>query len=331
MAHEVETMAYAFKEGSNQASYQVPWHGLGVPVSNTMTPHEMMVAAKLNWEVVRKPTYYDTKDRQRIPSGREVLLRSTDDEFLTHITPGWHENQNSVAFDLFTEWVKEGNMEMNSAGSLKDGKIVWALAKCNKSFGLFNKQDEIDLYMLFTNPHMYGKAIDIRATPIRVVCNNTLSYALNENSDVQMKLHHNKKFDVDFVKQTLGQATQVMEKYQEKAEFLSRKPFKMDDLIQYYNQLFPSQSRDQVKKAQPVRNFSDLSRVGQQVYSYLNDQPGAKFGKGYWWQAYNSVTYALDHKVGKSTDRRLTSAWYGQSHLKKIKALDLAVVYANAS
>ena len=38
MAHLVETMAYAG---------EVPWHGLGVPVSNDLTPTQMMQKAEL--------------------------------------------------------------------------------------------------------------------------------------------------------------------------------------------------------------------------------------------------------------------------------------------
>ena len=37
MAHMVETMAYAG---------EVPWHGLGVPVSNDLSPEQMMVKAE---------------------------------------------------------------------------------------------------------------------------------------------------------------------------------------------------------------------------------------------------------------------------------------------
>ena len=42
MAHMVETMAYAG---------EVPWHGLGVPVSNDLTPVQMMEKAGLDWKV----------------------------------------------------------------------------------------------------------------------------------------------------------------------------------------------------------------------------------------------------------------------------------------
>ena len=39
MADAVETMAYAG---------EVPWHGLGVKVDDTLTPQEMVVAAGLD-------------------------------------------------------------------------------------------------------------------------------------------------------------------------------------------------------------------------------------------------------------------------------------------
>jgi len=63
----------------------------------------------------------------------------------------------------------------------------------------------------------------------------------------------------------------------------------------------------------------------------LHTQPGAKFAEGSWWQAFNTITYMTDHKLGRSNDTRLTSAWYGQNRIKKEKALDLAIEYAEAA
>ena len=45
MSHEVETMAYA---------NETPWHGLGTPVADTLTPKEMLQAAGLDWKVEKK-------------------------------------------------------------------------------------------------------------------------------------------------------------------------------------------------------------------------------------------------------------------------------------
>ena len=85
--------------------------------------------------------------------------------------------------------------------------MVWALAKVKEEFSLFKGKDRVEGYLLFSNPHEYGKCVDIRFTATRVVCNNTLTLALNQNSEMMVRLNHCRKFDPDMVKQTLGIAS----------------------------------------------------------------------------------------------------------------------------
>ena len=92
---------------------------------------------------------------------------------------------------------------MHTAGSLRDGEYVWALAKVKESFDVFG-EDTIDSYLLFSNPHKYGKSIDVRFTPIRVVCNNTLTMSLEAESKNSVRLSHRTEFNPDMVKETLG-------------------------------------------------------------------------------------------------------------------------------
>ena len=113
-------------------------------------------------------------------------------------------------------------MQMHTAGSLNGGKMVWALAKTNESFELFNG-DVTENYFLFSNPHEFGKAIDIRMTPIRVVCNNTLTLSLSQDSNAMLKVNHRKEFDVAEVKEQMGIAKEKMEQYKSMAEFLGSK------------------------------------------------------------------------------------------------------------
>ena len=76
--------------------------------------------------------------------------------------------------------------------------MVWALAKVKDSFELFGG-DKVDSYLLFSNPHQYGKSIDVRFTPIRVVCNNTLSMSLGMEADKSVRVGHRVEFDADAV------------------------------------------------------------------------------------------------------------------------------------
>ena len=228
MAHMVETMAYAG---------EVPWHGLGVPVSNDLTPAQMQEKAGLDWKVREVESFIEF-DGKKMSTGLKSLVRETDGRILTNVGENWNPVQNEQAFEFFSEYVMTGDMEMHTAGSLKDGQMVWALAKVKDSFEILGG-DRVDSYLLFSNPHQYGKSIDIRFTPIRVVCNNTLTFSLNSKAERSVKVGHRVEFDANAVKEQLGIATMKMEQYSEVAKFLAGKRFTQDSYIEYLNSVFP--------------------------------------------------------------------------------------------
>ena len=318
MAHEVETMAYA---GA------LPWHGLGVPVSNDLTPAQMQQKAGLDWNVEKVDAFVNIGGEQ-VKTGQQALVRTSDNTILTNVGAGWNPVQNSEAFDFFTDFVMEGDMEMHTAGSLKNGQIVWALAKVKESFDLFG-EDRVDSYMLFSNPHQYGKAIDVRFTPIRVVCNNTLTMSLNAQADRAVKIGHRTEFDADLVKEKLGLATEKFAKYKEMAQFLGSKRFKVEDLLNFYNDIAPHSTTEGKEKV--ITSYEDLSRGAKMCFDALETQPGAELGAGTWWQAFNSVTYYTDHQQGRNAENRLYNQWFGYNQTRKVKAAESAVQYAMAS
>ena len=322
MAHEVEIV-----NGVAQMAYagEKPWHGLGTEVSNDLTPVQMMVKAGLDWTVHEVESYVDF-DGDKIPTGQKSLIRSSDKKVLTNVGEGWNPVQNEEAFQFFAEYVAAGDMEMHVAGSLKEGRNVFALAKVKESFSILG-DDQVDSYLLFSNPHEYGKAIDVRFTPVRVVCNNTLTFSLQSSSKNFVKLNHRTKFDADLVKQQMGIAHEKFVQYKEMAEFLSQRRFTAESLINYYNEVFPFTH----KAAGPVDKVEDLSSNAKAAMEVLYTQPGAQYGEGTWWQALNSVTYLTDHKMGRSADSRLQSSWFGINQNRKLKAVNKAVEYANAA
>jgi phage/plasmid-like protein (TIGR03299 family) len=322
MAHMVETMAYAG---------ETPWHGLGVAVSNDLTPQQMMQKAGLDWTVEKHDSFaFIQVGDDRIPTGQQALVRSSDNKVLTNVGEGWNPVQNEEAFSFFNEFVLAGDMEMHTAGSLKDGKMVWALAKIKDSFDVL-QGDQVDSYLLFSNPHQYGKSIDVRFTPVRVVCNNTLTFSLDQKVVNSVTMSHRSEFDPSKVKEMMGLAHEKFGKFREMSEFLSAKQFSMDSLIQYYNEVFPRQFIGKKGKGATVQSYEDLTSNAKKAFEVLETQPGAEFGKGTWWQAFNSVTYLTDHVMGRDTDTRLASAWYGNNQARKIKAAEKAVEFALAA
>jgi len=318
MSHEIEMV-----NGVAQMAYagELPWHGLGQQVSDDITTDGMMKAAGLDWSVTKQPMYYmdDLGEMGEVP-GKSALVRSSDNKVMDIVGQDWNPVQNAEAFEFFREFVDTGDMQMHTAGSLKDGKMVWALAKVNDGFTIKTAQgeDSVESYLLFSNPHQYGKSIDVRFTPIRVVCNNTLTLSLNQNVDQYVRMGHQRPFNAEDAMATLGMAHKKLETYKEAAEYLCQKSYTTDDMLNYFNQVFPSASdRD-----------SNKSREAQEV---MHTQAGANLGEGTFWQLYNTTTYMADHTLGRNSDTRLQSSWYGSNANMKKKALELAVEMANAS
>jgi len=325
MAHELEIVN---DEASMAYVGETPWHGLGKRVPADVSPQQMLEAAGLNWTVEKKPLFYNLESGPVLTKSN-ALVRSTDGKLLTVVSNDWKPVQNQEAFEFFSDFVSAGDMEMHTAGSLREGKMVWAMAQIKDSFEIFGG-DKVEGYLLFSNPHEFGRSIDVRFTPVRVVCNNTLTMALDENSRHAVKINHRTQFNGDDVKETLGIAKDKLKRYKEQALFLGQKKFKKETIIEYFNRVFPTLSQDEDKKTAVLTSFP-ISRQAEEAMAVLHTQPGAEFARGSWWQAFNTVTYMADHKLGRSQDSRLTSSWYGLNRAKKEKALELAVEYAEAA
>ncbi len=221
MSHNVETMAYA---------NEVPWHGLGVQVSDNLTPAEMLGAAGLDWKVDRKALWIDGHEN---PVGSHfALVRDLDDKVLGICGQDYQPTQNAEVFDFFDKFCKAGDMKMETAGSLSGGKRVWGLAKINGGFMLGGK-DEVEGYILLDNPHIWGRSLQILFTPIRVVCNNTLTAALrnNTNQENTFRMSHDRAFDDEIKQQVaekVGLAMKALDVFKDKAEAYSKFILKLE-------------------------------------------------------------------------------------------------------
>jgi phage/plasmid-like protein (TIGR03299 family) len=317
MAHNIEMV-----DGKAQMAYagDVPWHGLGTRVPADLTPEQMLDAAGLNWEVNKVPAFAKVAGKN-VNVGWSALVRSSDEKIIDVVSEDWNPVQNSEAFEFFNDFIAEGDMEMHTAGSLCDGKIVWALAKVKDSFELFGG-DKVDSYLHFTNFHKYGCSTDVRFTPIRVVCNNTLTLSLNTKVERMVKISHRREFNGDQTKLMLGVAAEKLAQYKEMAQFLGSKRYSDENVVEYFKRVFPAS--ENAKR-------SEITKNARTALGILETQPGAEYAAGSWWQAFNATTYMTDHLIGRSTDTRMTSAWYGSNKNLKVRALETAIEMAEAA
>lgn len=342
MAHAVETMAYAG---------EVPWHGLGVKVEDNLTPDEMLVAAGLDWTVSKRHLF--THSEPSVDNSKEVipvndyyvLVRDSDNKTFGPCGPKFVPSQNADAFKFFEKFTSVGDMSMDTAGALKGGEQVWGLAKINDGFTLPG-DDRVLGYLLVSVSHKWGKANEIRFTPIRVVCNNTLTYALADKTRPSFKMPHLTALDAEVFKsaeEALGIAGDRMKDFKESAEFLSSKNYTSQNVVSYISELFQPELLEQQKNIEQMSDIKaiatrqsmvdEFKRVPAMVHQALEEQPGAnlKSSKGTWWGAANAVTFIVDHKWGHDRDAALHNAWFGGRASLKQKAISKALEYAKAA
>jgi phage/plasmid-like protein (TIGR03299 family) len=321
MSHDLEIV-----KGVAHMAYtgQAPWHSLGKKVPADLSPEQMLKAANLNWTVEKIPGWVMINGKKS-PLNTHALVRSSDHRILSEVSQDWKPMQNIDAFNFFTEYCEAGDMEMNTAGSLRNGEIVWALAKVKDGFILTNgkKKDEVESYLLFVNPHQWARKIEVRFTPTRVVCWNTMSLALSERTKQAVKVGHKKEFDAAKVKEMLGIAHMKLEGYKDRAQQLVVKKYTDELIKEYMKTVFPVYTTNKEKPSQ-----KELSNSAQRALAIVELSPGAKFAPGSWWNAFNACTFHIDHEVGLNDDTRLSSAWFGAGQKRKVVALNKAVEFA---
>lgn len=316
MSHNIERVdgKYCFAYAGQKA-----WHGLGKNIPSDLSPRQIQEAVGLDWTVTKHDVFTEVNGEQ-IKLSRQALIRDSDNKFLDIVSNDWEPLQNSEAFDFYNDFIESNEMTMETAGSLQGGQIVFALAKLNESFDINKSSDTVDAYLLFTNYHKFGYATDIRFTPIRVVCNNTISIALRDSAidNRQIKLSHRNKFDSTRAKNLIGVFKEKLLQYADAASYLSQSKAADEDIVTYLRKLFPTGSE---KKP--------MSRKAQICYDLMETQPGAEYAQGTWWNAFNSVTFANNHVFGSSDENRVKQLFYGYGKDINIQAMELALEMAS--
>lgn len=332
MAHEVESIAYVG---------DVPWHGIGVQLDKAPTPQKMLKVAHLDWSVSKRPLFTaNSPNFSQEPCAVDLLLndyfslvRDSDNKVLGICGPQYQPFQNSEVFDFFKKFTDAGNMKMEVAGSLKGGLWVWALARIQGGAFELMGNDKNYTYLLLCSPHIWGEALTIMFTTIRVVCWNTLTQALNKAITGKFRAIHNRGFaDVRGLAEiSVEQAMINKAVYEQKAKLLSSaKVVDVTKLYEYIASLFQPAL---LESEAPVESTLFNKAATQVLFNY-HTCPGSsmKSAKNTWWGAYNSVTYYFDHQVGRgNADTRLYDAWLSHKNaVTKRKAFESAIEYAQA-
>lgn len=315
MSHEVEKMMYV---GA------VPWHGHGKKLEAPPTIHEAIVAAGLDWEVLLKPLIVEE-------TGAKVsafaTVRSSDGRVIGVVGKKYQPIQNLTAFEWFQPWLDSGAVELETAGSLKGGRHVWALARIKRDPVDIVKNDAVLRYILLSNSHDGTRMARGGFTAIRAVCWNTLTAALKDEASKMLRVRHtaNAAEALTEIREVMNVADREFVATVDVMRALAKKGVTQKSLVEYVRKVFTPKVIMTTKDAESKTPTCD--RILAKVIPLFekgrgNDLPGVK---GTMWGAYNAVTEYLTHERGRNQDNRMTSLWFGDSAQLGPKALRIAM------
>lgn len=333
MPHDVETMAYAARDASS-----VPWwvrlglEGQATPITPGMTPAEMQEAAGLGWALEKRPLGYLSPEQDEgelvgdsfIPVEQNAWVRSSDGAMLAIGGKDWRPMQNEAAFEFFRNWAEAGGVEMETAGSLKGGRIIWAMARLAEPFGV--GVDQVQSYLRLNSRHEYGSAITIDFTTVVQVCANTLAYgdklvAAGRKGNLSLyRQDHTKDFDEQAAKDAVMAAHDGLAAIEKTYRRLAKIKIGVEQAVR--DVLIPVRTgldyeqwaeEQREKIANGVKGASLEPKWLRDIKAAIALSPGAESRFGTAWGVLNGVTNYCDHSAGKQPDTRLANAWYGSN------------------
>lgn len=238
------------------------WVNLGIKVNEALTSEQAIKMAGLDWKVESQPIQVVDGE---IISGVKANVRSSDHKVLGIVTDRYKVVQNEDAF-AFTDMLLGEGVKYETAGSLASGKRVWMLARMDstKICG-----DEVDPYLVFTNSHDGTGAVKVAVTPIRVVCQNTLTLALSSAKRTWSTKHCGDiQGKMDDAKKTLGFANAYIESLKEESEKLTQITVLAPQFADFLLKMFL------IKKDASERQVANIERQRKalaEIYNHKDD------------------------------------------------------------
>jgi phage/plasmid-like protein (TIGR03299 family) len=289
-----------------------PWHNLGVELNHPKTAREAIAMAGLDYTVIMKPR----KMRPEMKEYTYATVRTDTDEVLDFVDVSCNPIQNIDAFSFFDALVAQDEAIYETAGVLGKGDLVWILARL-QGYIKVHGNDIVNKYILLTNSHDGRSYVRVKLTPIRVVCNNTLTSALQGAGEVQINHPTNATQDAQQAAAILGLANSLYEKLDVKFNRMANKEITEVQLREYVQALVPDNEE--------AENTARTEKIRNSVLQLHDEGHGAKLARGTVWGAFNSVVEYTDHMMSaEDSTTRLNSIWFGRGEQLKSKAFRLA-------
>jgi phage/plasmid-like protein (TIGR03299 family) len=159
--------------GDFVSKYLKPWHGFGTIMQENVSFQDALTYGGLDYTVEKSPNIHRMNDLEIVSESSFFTWRTDTKKVLGVVGDRYTPVQNTDALSI----VEQFPYQIETAGVLKNGAICFVCMKSDKQIVVKGK-DMTEMYLLFTNSFDGTTPISVLFTPIRVVCNNTLTAAI---------------------------------------------------------------------------------------------------------------------------------------------------------
>ena len=360
--HNLEERNGKFSFAENGAR-QRAWHGLGEVVNEPMFVADALKLCRADYEVKLQPIVALNDEiieamnnggfinasmlRDLMVEKSMATVRTDLNKSLGLVSDKYGIVQNSDAFkfvDMLCSGLDADRSEkptIEACGVLGNGERVFITCKMPKDIILNPRTDDrIETYVVFTTSHDGTGSVRCMVTNIRVVCQNTLNWAMRNNSGRISFRHSSKVMDrldllnkenAEFAYKTLGLWKEYEEVFKDSLEHLRNVKLAEKDLDRILAEIALADDAKKVFLESGNIFHEDIATRGRNIFLGMKEslesgvgQDILESGNGLW--AINGITSYYQNEANyKNGEVMFDNVMDGNVYKKVQKAYDLMV------
>ena len=299
------------KEVTMEWSTEMPWQGMGVDITPDLSPGELVAKVKLDFEI------------SRVTSGLPKSFA------------------NEEMFKFFKLFAQHASADLETIGTLANGRIVWALASLNAEFTL-KETDTVKTYLMLSSRDEKRDMVNVGFTAVRPGGSSTFPVTSKARTSFKNVCRRTFKSEFPFMSPKSGEFEEDMIKRAQKAVRFGREAVsdfgsaaerlankKVDDQVanRYMFDVFQPNTADKLASIGDKEINGLAEKNTRRAIEAITMAPGQDLESSNMtaWGLLNAVSYAIDHRMGANQDSRLRVAWFGPNAKIKTRALKLAL------
>lgn len=267
------------------------WNKLGTTFTEDLkTSEQIITQSKMNFTVSAHPMGCDIA---KTVKGYHALYRDDCNQLLGVVNTAYPQIvQNVDSFKIMEPLLSRDLVSAETASVYKSGELIFCVFPLKETYKLVD--DDVQHYFIVVNDHLKpdGKVLVLN-TPVRIVCQNALSYALSKAIYSARIPVLDKPESMDYLASQLVESAATSILYLNKsAEKMLKKKVSKEGTEKFFDEILPFIESDGDNSHDKANDTIDLMRTTLTECIHVDNLSNYN---GTVYQLYNGLTDFIQH------------------------------------